>query len=765
LNLSPKKPEPSKTAYFNARSPKKYGSEGTYSATPGPALRLLQFGGVTSNDPIIGTNQPDGRQLLSRRKAAALLDVTKKMLSRWERAGRLTAIKPTPRTTRYYRNEIEKAILDAQSVEIPYMSTSNVDYIRNLVGADAVLLPIPRGSKAPKIRNWQRKTLADMADPAYLRSLETGNIGVLQGAPSNGLCSIDIDADEHVAHFFELNPRLTETLQTKGQRGLNLWVRVEDECPKLTPLELDSSEGGETVNWGEWRGTGGHTVIMGKHPSGSNYQTLHEAKPITIRFGEIVWPPNVRLPWPDPHYERIVAKTGEPYFIRRWGIGPLNQMFFTEKFAAENLILHEPDEKQFYCYDESTGLWRPKTVDSLKWRIAQEVKAYADTQQGRIEPFRYNEGFCETLVRLLRGRTEQKGVFMRGNGQVHLANGVIDLKQVPPVLLEFSPVFHSRNRSPIGLDPVAKCPRFLNELLGTALKEQDIRLLQCYCGSLLLGRNLAHAILILTGTAGGGKSTLVEIIERIVGRENVVELRTQLLLERFELARLIGKTLLTGKDVQAEFLMLKGASAIKKLVGHDFLSAEKKNSNACFDLAGEYDVLITCNSRLRVKLEGDADAWRRRLLLIHYNQPKPKRPIPDFAGMLLASEGPGILNWMLQGAQIFLEDLKELGGFRLTDEQKGRVESLLAESDSIRAFIKEWVKPGERSDDVTVEELKLAYVQFCEARNWHAAPPSAVENESPHLIEEIHRVCRCNNVRRDGGCKRGYKNLKLEPTL
>ena len=645
------------------------------------------------------------------------------------------------------------------------MSTSKVEYLQNLLGADVVLLSIPIGKKAPKLRKWQLKTIADMSDPAYLRSLETGNIGVLVGAPSNGLCSIDIDADEHVEPFLALNPKLKGTLQTKGQRGCNVWVRIEGGCPNLTSLDLDSSADGETKKWGEWRGTGGQTVTMGKHPSGCDYQVIQEAKPITIRFDEIVWPPNVRLPWPDSHYARIVAKAGEPYSTGERGAVYLNQMFFTEKFAEEHLILYEPDEKTFYCYDESTGLWRPKTSDSLKWCVTQEMKAYADTQRGSIDPSDYDERFCETIVQLSKGRTEQKGVFERGNGRVHLANGVIDLNQIPPVLLGFSPIFHSRNRSPVSLDPLAKCPRFAGELLSSALNKDDIRLLQCYCGSLLLGRNLAHVILLLTGTAGGGKSTLVEIIERIVGRENVVELRTQLLLERFELARLIGKTLLTGKDVQAEFLMLKGASAIKKLVGHDFLSAEKKNSNACFDLAGEYDVLITCNSRLRVKLEGDADAWRRRLLLIHYNQPKPKKPIPDFAGKLLASEGAGILNWMLQGAQMFLEDLEEVGGFRLTDEQKGRVESLLAESDSIRAFVKEWLKPGEKSDDVTVEELKLAYVQFCEAHNWHAAPPSAVENESPHLIEEIHRVCRCNSIRREGGCKRGYKHLRLETSL
>ena len=38
----------------------------------------------------------------------------------------------------------------------------------------------------------------------------------------------------------------------------------------------------------------------------------------------------------------------------------------------------------------------------------------------------------------------------------------------------------------------------------------------------------------------------------------------------------VGKTLLTGKDVTADFLQHKGASRIKALVGGDLLQCEKK---------------------------------------------------------------------------------------------------------------------------------------------------------------------------------------------
>ena len=75
-------------------------------------------------------------------------------------------------------------------------------------------------------------------------------------------------------------------------------------------------------------------------------------------------------------------------------------------------------------------------------------------------------------------------------------------------------------------------------------------------GQCLLGDNPSQRFLLITGTAGGGKSTLVNVIEQLVTRQNCTELRLEHMHGRFENSRLVGKTLLTGKDVKAGFLSL-----------------------------------------------------------------------------------------------------------------------------------------------------------------------------------------------------------------
>ena len=435
-------------------------------------------------------------------------------------------------------------------------------------------------------------------------------------------------------------------------------------------------------------------MIYGRHPSGRDYSN-NGKRPLEIEFAEIIWPEHVLLPWkgkgPDI-YEGLIHQYGQPYGVNPKGSIQVNQMFFVGRFAVEHLVLHEPNERDFYIYDPESGAWLPRTSDAIKAMFAEDWQRYAnEVSEPLLIPLRTN-GLLDSLTSLMRGHVEKPEAFTRKGRVIHLANGMLHLDHEGAQLHSFSSDYHSRNVCPIPWDPDADCPRFKYELLATTLEPEDIDLLQRWCGSLLLGRNRAQKIMLIVGTPGGGKSTLLEIIEAIIGPANVCQLRTEHLGERFELSRFLRKTMLSGKDVRGDFLQTEGAHVLKALVGHDLLSAEKKGSNCEFQLRGEFGVAVSCNSRLRVKLEGDVEAWRRRLLIIRYEKPKPCERILDFAKTLLAQEASGILRWMVEGAIEHLRECDAIGDFRLTDRQIDRIDQLLAESDSIRQFVIERIE-------------------------------------------------------------------------
>jgi putative DNA primase/helicase len=460
-------------------------------------------------------------------------------------------------------------------------------------------------------------------------------------------------------------------------------------------------------------------------------------------------------------YTQLVTDWGEPYSVSEKGNIFLNQMFFVARFAVENVVLHEPDERRFYTYDASTGAWVLTTTDAIKITLGEDWQRFAqETGETKLIPKRTNS-LLESLVALLRGYTEKRDAFKSSGPVIHCANGMLELSPDRATLCKFSPLYYSRNPSPLSWDPSAECPRFLNVLLKPALGADDISVVQRWFGALLLGGNLAQRIMFIVGTPAGGKSTLVRIIEAIVGPKNVCQLRTDLLAERFETSRFIGKTLLAGKDVSGNFLQSRGAHVLKALVGDDQLSGELKNLNATPPILGKFDVVITRNSHLRVKLDGDAEAWRRRVMIVAYERPKPEVRIARFAEELLETEGPGILRFGVEGAMMHLRELEEVADFQLTAKQTARVDALLAESDSLKYFASERIYKSPNSDPLPTDEIVNAYWDFCRERDWMPLPRKLIERALPDVMMDLFRSSKGTHATGQKGRLRGYSCVKL----
>jgi P4 family phage/plasmid primase-like protien len=636
----------------------------------------------------------------------------------------------------------------------PIGSYPILDELRELLGCKVILIPIPRGQKGPMIKGWQNIKLPQTEGADYQRALAQGNIGVLLGAPSEGLCAIDIDADGELEGFLALNPVLRETLITKGARGAQVWFEVEGNCPPLTKLKTDAGE-----DYGEWRGTGGQSVVHGIHPTGVPYQRLNDAPPITISFNQIVWPAHVKLPWVTDEADLLTAHYGPAYKLE--GGLKINEFHFAAKFKTERKVLWEPREREFYEYDTASGLWKCVSTETLKFQLGLDLKRVSD--QTGVDDFIFarTDGRLGGWLNSLKGMVEEKDAFKKPASKViHCWNGMLALDCVPPELRTFHPDYRSRNASPFSYDPEAECPEFINGLLKPALDEDDIELLQLWAGSVLLGQNPAQRLMVIMGTPGGGKSTVIEVIEKVIGEQNVAQIRTEHLGKQFEMYKFLGKTLLTGKDVDPDFLNERHASVIKALVGNDLLDAEKKNGNEQFQLRGCFNVAITCNARLTVRLKGDVGAWERRLLLLEYARPKPDKRIADYASKLIRDEGSGILNWMVEGALKYLAEVEEFGDIRLTPSQSERVDRLHKESDSLRQFVETRVVKAPLHD-LTSEELYRAYGDFCEEMGWRSFDQRELKAGMGDLMMQVHKVRQRHDISRGMETKRGFKGVKL----
>ncbi|HTR40456.1 MAG TPA: phage/plasmid primase, P4 family [Pseudomonadales bacterium] len=338
-----------------------------------------------------------------------------------------------------------------------------------------------------------------------------------------------------------------------------------------------------------------------------------------------------------------------------------------------------------------------------------------------------------------------------------VGNGILRVSD--RTLLEFSSKYHFRNKLAVNFDPGAKCPLFENTLLGNSLDFDDIGLLQRWCGLGLIGRNISQVMLILSGTAGAGKGTFVRVLKGIIGEMNIGSLRTDQLSQRFEIGRLIDRTLLYGADVPANFLSHESASVLKSLTGGDPITVELKGSMSAPSLTCEFNIIVTSNSRLIVKLEGDVEAWQRRLIIIQYEKPKPANVIPDLDKRILQNEASGVLNWMLDGLYALRTAKWQIA---LSPVQKQRVNELLLESDSVKVFFAERCVEDSKADGLTVTDAYAAYSDFCTERGWTELTRNLFGRDCQEIVQRIfHAPIRHDIKSADGKKQRGWKNIRL----
>lgn len=587
---------------------------------------------------------------------------------------------------------------------------------------------------------------------------------MLLGSKSDHIVALDFDDESFGLAFDAANPELIGTTRTRGARGWTIWLRMKGPYPPA-----------ERTPQCEWRAEGWLSMFQGVHPSGVEYKLLCNNPPREVAWEEINWPEGWEVPGVRRLEEELlgelVSKWGPPYYTNKAGEpSQLGERFWAAMFSSQHRFLYEPSEGAFYRYEESEGLWKQEDRTVVRRRIGELLHEQAKGMNlpwlERQTSTRPINAVCEWAANI----NSKDKPFDRDREAamsapfLHTANTMLVWRGDQFVPEPFSPDFYSRNASPIRYEPQAECPRFLNELLGRCLGAEDARVLQMAAGMFLLGYNLIQVMFILDGASGTGKSQLGVVLRGLVGEHNCVNLRTDLLHERFEIGHYYGKTLLLGSDVGPDFLSTQGAPVIKSLIGGDRIMAEFKGVAQAQPVSGHFNMLVTANSRLRLRLQDDADAWRRRVIVLTSEVAPPTRIIPDFGRVLLREEGPGILNWAIDGLKMLFGELAAGNGrLRLSTEQHRRVERTLAESDSLRVFLVEQMR-WDSALDATTDEILARYVTWSVDREFTPLSDGVAQRMLARLMPELFRSVRATDIERGGKMKRGFRHVTFTRT-
>ena len=653
---------------------------------------------------------------------------------------------------------------------LPQGPPTRVAKIREIFGHGLVLVPTKWGTKIPIQKGYTEFGQEKMSDPQHIELLENNNIAILTGPKSGDLVSIDFDDDAAFEQFRTCNPQLCSTVTSRASRGCNLWYRLKGEYPEGVSKLINESE--EEI--GEWRAGRGITIVDGQHPEGVTYQIFSSDPLLEAPFGDIQWPEGwVKVPGRVDPFNDLVGEFGPPVLEGKQGGLQLNESFVAGWIATEREILYALETQQFLHYEEPEGIWKVMPNQVVNKLIADYLGRLA--RENDIDTVHFKKK--ATVINSVRGQLEAevacefyRAITPQGWRSFAASNTKValilpsDEMQAEICELPFSPGDRLIAKSRANYEVNATCPRFRNEVLAPFLEPDDIRLLQKMFGLVLAGDNELQKILLLEGPGGTSKGVVTRVLDQILGSKLVTELRTDHLGSRFETSRYRGKRLLAGRDVDPDFLRSSSATRLKALTGGDRLSTESKNSNEFEDIEGVFHVIITSNSPLLLRVDEDASAWKRRLVIVPFHDSgQPFKIIQKFEEELIREEGPGILKWMLDGALLAFSDIDRYGTIALTPHQEARVDARVRASDSVAFFADECLVPHNERE-MSSQQLLDAYSGFCESLGLHAVTQAEFYRKMKSIIESRFgdSVRYTENVQGDGGRGRGYRGLALK---
>lgn len=377
-----------------------------------------------------------------------------------------------------------------------------------------------------------------------------------------------------------------------------------------------------------------------------------------------------------------------------------------------NLYKYSYIANKFYIYDGMK--WKIDDKGSIRKLIDEMIESIKDEKIIHGDDVTEEEAreFFQKYYKKTRGTQAKKNImnelmhrrpatpddFDRDDMLINVANGYIDLTSrelykhdINKMFSQITNTDYTEKMQPaVWLD-------FLNDIF--AGDQKVIRYIQKALGCSLTGSTREQIMFILFGKGRNGKSIFVEVISEILGDySNNMQAKSLMVKKNdnvnTDIARLSKARFVTSSEPNEGFRFDEGL--IKQLTGGDkvtarFLYAEE------FEYTPKFKIWVSTNHKPIIR--GTDDGIWRRLVLIPFDVQIPEEKVDKDLKYKLLREAPAILNWMAEGAYMWMQE-----GLEMPDKLKAASKAYRTEMDVIEQFIEDECK---RVDDGKVKANEL----------------------------------------------------------
>lgn len=256
----------------------------------------------------------------------------------------------------------------------------------------------------------------------------------------------------------------------------------------------------------------------------------------------------------------------------------------------------------------------------------------------------------------------------------------------------------------VDYDPAARAPRFEAFLARIQPSAEMRAFLQRWFGLSMTAHTGEQKLAFLHGMGANGKSVLVDLMARLMGDYAATA----------KIESLTGKNRRGGGDATPDLVPLMGARMVRASEPDE---GERLQEGIIKELTGGEPILVralhsdfvemrpvfklTISGNHKPEIRGTDDGIWRRVLLVPFDVQIPEAERDDGLLDKLMEEGPGILNWLVDGLIAYLE-----GGLQEPAAVLDATREFREESDPVGAFLGECtVVTGDERDFMTARDL------------------------------------------------------------
>lgn len=289
---------------------------------------------------------------------------------------------------------------------------------------------------------------------------------------------------------------------------------------------------------------------------------------------------------------------------------------------------------------------------------------------------------------------------------INLLNGTFEITSKKRGLRDFAPNDFITHQLPFDYEPEATAPLF-QKYLDEVLPDKDKqRIFAEYCGYIFVKPSILklEKMLILYGTGANGKSVFFEIINALLGIENVSNYSLQSLTNDngYFRAKIANKLVNYASEINGKL----ETDIFKQMASGEPIEARLPYGEPF--ILNEYAKLIFNCNELPKDVE-HTNAFFRRFLIIGFDVTIPEaNQDKQLANKIIENELSGVFNWILKGLDRVLEQ-KNFSKCEAVDNARSNYE---LQSDSVKMFIDEF-EYVTSTDYTSIKTLYDQYKVFC----------------------------------------------------